>query len=236
MDSGHAVLTAWSYGLVGASYLAFALRLLQLGVLRAPRDLPRAALFLAVAFCSLWGWMILGFLYSGNSLFLLAGDLADLLRYGCWFAFLLLILRPRGSGKSSHGTGWLVATAAALVCFGVAARLFGALGINFLGDPSRLILFSSLALPVFALVLVEQLFRNVSEDSRWNVKPLCLGLAGAALFDVYLYSQAVLFNRLDSDAISIRGAAHTLMVPLLLLASTRRADWISKIQLSRKVA
>lgn len=236
MDTGHAALTAWSYGLVGATYLAFALRLLQLGVLRAPRDLPRAALFLAVAFCSLWGWMILGFVYTRQAFFLLAGDLADLLRYGCWFAFLLLILRPRGSENSSQGIGWLGATAAALVFFGLVARLFGASGIDVLGDPSRLILFSSMALPVFALVLVEQLFRNVSEDSRWNVKPLCLGLVGAASFDVYLYSQAVLFNRLDSDALSIRGAAHTLMVPLLLLASTRRANWISKIQLSRKVA
>ena len=224
MDSGHAALTAWSYGLVGAAYLIFALRLVQIGVLAAPRDLPRAALFSAVALCSLWGWLILLFLSTGQTFFLLAGDLADLLRYGGWFAFLLLLLRPRGSGKLPQGIGWLGTTAAALVSFGVAARLLGALGIHVLGDASRLILFSSMALPVFALVLVEQLFRNVSEDSRWNVKPLCLGLAGAALFDVYLYSQAVLFNRLDSDAVSIRGAAHTLMVPLLLLASTRRAN------------
>ena len=236
MDSGHAALTAWSYGLVGAAYLIFALRLVQIGVLAAPRDLPRAALFSAVALCSLWGWLILLFLSTGQTFFLLAGDLADLLRYGGWFAFLLLLLRPHEPGKSSAGPAWMAAIAVALVFFGVVARLFGALGINVLGDPSRLILFSAMALPVYALVLVEQLFRNVSEDSRWNVKPLCLGLAGAASFDVYLYSQAVLFNRLDGDAVSIRGAAHTLMMPLLLLACTRRANWISKIQLSRKVA
>ena len=236
MDRGNAVLTAWSYGLVGASYLAFALRLLQLGYLSAPLDRPRVAVFSAVAFSSLWGWLILGFLFAARPIFLLAGDLADLLRYGCWFAFLLILFRPDDAATQAAGMGWMRPTAMALVVFGVLSRLLAALGIGVLGDPSRLVLFSSMALPVFTLVLTEQLFRNVSEDSRWNIKPLCLGLAGAALFDVYMYSQAVLFNRLDTDAISIRGAVHTLMVPLLLLASTRRADWISKIQVSRKAA
>ena len=132
MDSGHAALTVWSYGLVGAAYLGFALRLLQLGVLRAPRDLPRAMLFSAVASCSLWGWLILAFLYTGHATFLLAGDLADLLRYGCWFAFLLLLLRPRETGKVSAGTGRLGVTAIALVCFGVVVRCFGALDIGVL--------------------------------------------------------------------------------------------------------
>ena len=236
MDSGNAALTAWSYGLVGAVYLAFAVRLVQLGYVRAPPDMPKVALFSAVAFCSLWGWLFLIFLSTGRPVYLFLGDLADLLRYGCWFVFLLLFFRPNQTGKLAQGIGWMVPTAVMLLVFGVVARSFAALGIGIFGDPSRLILFSSMALPVFALVLIEQLFSNVSEDSRWNIKPLCLGLAGGSLFDVYLYSQAVLFNRLDADAVSIRGAVHTLMVPLLLLASTRRSDWITKIQVSRKAA
>ena len=236
MDRGNAVLTAWSYGLVGASYLAFALRLLQLGYLSAPRERPRVAVFAAVAFTSLWGWLVLVFLFAGLPVVLLAADMADLFRYGGWFAFLLILFRADKTAAKASGMGWMRPTAMVLVAFSVVARVLTALGIGILGDPSRLVLFSSMALPVFALVLTEQLFRNVSEDSKWNIKPLCLGLAGAALFDVYMYSQAVLFNRLDTDAISIRGAVHTLMVPLLLLASTRRADWISKIQVSRKAA
>ena len=86
-----------------------------------------------------------------------------------------------------------------------------------MGDPSRLMLFSSMAQSVFGMVLLEQVFRNVEEDSRWNLKPLCLGLAGAFLFDLYIFSQAVLFNSLDQDALSIRGAMHALVAPLLLL-------------------
>ena len=38
-------------------------------------------------------------------------------------------------------------------------------------------LLTALGLPVLGLVLVEQLFRNLAEDARWNAKPVCLGLA-----------------------------------------------------------
>jgi hypothetical protein len=50
---------------------------------------------------------------------------------------------------------------------------------------------------VFGLVLLEQLFRNVSPDFRWSIKPLCLGLGGTFLFDLYLFSDALLFNQID---------------------------------------
>lgn len=236
MHSGTALLTAWSFGLVGAAYLGLGLRLIFVGYLRRPLDWPRAALVFAVLFCSLWGWLLLGYLSTGRPALLRLGDLADVLRYGFWFAFLLLVLRTRQDGHLPSGMGWMAPVAVVLLLFSLLARAASALELDVLGDASRLILFSSMAMPVFVLMLVEQLFRNVSEDSLWNVKPLCLGLVGAALFDLYLYSQAVLFNSIDNDAISIRGAVHTLMVPLLLLASTRRSDWISKIQVSRKAA
>ena len=236
METSTVTLTAWSCGLVGASYLAFALRLHVLGYVSRPLDPPRIAFFCAIFFSSMWGWLILAFLSTGLPNLLLLGELSDLLRYGGWFAFLLMILRTTQSGRLPADMGWMVPISIALLLFGLLARTLAALEMGWLGDTARLVLFSSMAMPVFMLMLVEQLFRNISEDSRWNVKPLCLGLAGAALFDVYLYSQAVLFNRLDHDAVSIRGAVHTLMVPLLLLASTRRSDWISKIQVSRKAA
>ena len=65
MESGTALLTAWSFGLVGAAYLALALRLLYLGYATVPLDLPRVSLVCAVIFSSLWGWLTLGFLSTG---------------------------------------------------------------------------------------------------------------------------------------------------------------------------
>ena len=86
------------------------------------------------------------------------------------------------------------------------------------------------------MVLVEQLFRNLADDSRWNAKPLCLGLSVVFFFDLYVYSQAVLFGHLDADAVSIRGAIHALAVPLLFMAFQRRNDWIARLRISRAAA
>jgi putative PEP-CTERM system histidine kinase len=100
----------------------------------------------------------------------------------------------------------------------------------------RLALFATLALPVFGLLLVEQLFRNLARDSRWGAKPLCLGLVGLFAFDLYIYSQAVLFGSFDADAFSIRAALHTLAVPLLFLAARRQANWQARLKVSHNAA
>src|SRR5665647_947521 len=236
MDSGTLVLAAWGYGLVGLSYSAFALRLIQLGYLGSAREWSKTTVVAAVTWSALWGWFGLALLLTGMPLFLLFSTLSDLLRYGCWYAFFLILLRSNGAPGRPVGMRWMTPLAVAVVFFGLLALTFSALRISVFGQTSRLILFSAMASPVFALVLLEQVFRNVTEDSRWNIKPLCLGLFSAFLFDLYLFSEAVLFNRLDTDALSIRGAVHTLVVPLLLLSMSRRSDWISKIRISPKAA
>src|SRR3990167_6183726 len=236
MDNGNLVLTAWGYGLVGLVYSAFALRLIQLGYLRSAREWSKTTVLAAVTWSALWGWFGLALLLTGRPLFLLLSTFADLLRYACWYAFLLILLRPNPAQGRPAGMRWMTPLAAVVVLFGLLALALSALRLSIFGQTSRLILFSSMASPVFALVLLEQVFRNVTEDSRWNIKPLCLGLAGAFLFDLYLFSEATLFNRLDADALSIRGAVHTLVVPLLLLSTTRRSDWIASIRLSPRAA
>jgi putative PEP-CTERM system histidine kinase len=234
MDSSNLVLTAWGFGLVGFFYSFFALRLLQLGYLRSMREISKTTVLAAVTWSALWGWFGLALLMTGNPTFLLISALSDLLRYGCWWAFLLILLHPNQVQSAPAGMAWMAPVAAAAMFFGLLALAFAALHISVLGNPARLILLSSMASPVLAMVLLEQVFRNVSEDSRWNIKPLCLGLAAAFLFDLYLFSQAVLFNRIDGDALSIRGAVHTFVVPLLLLSMTLRGDWASNIHLSPK--
>ena len=236
MASGTLALTTWSYGLAGLSYSAFTFKLLQLSYLRSPWELSKTALLAAVVFSAVWGWVGLALLLTGLPLFSAFGTLADVLRYGCWYAFLLVLLRSNPAEKSVLGTRWMVLIAVGLLLFALTGLAFVNLSISILGDTSRLLLFSSVALSVFALTLLEQMFRNVTEDSRWNIKALCLGLAGAFLFDLYLFSQAVLFSRIDVDALSIRGAVHALIVPLLMLSIARRSDWISKIRLSPKAA
>ena len=236
MTGSGIALAAWSYGLVAVAYLGFGLRLMQIGYLRKPRDRSAVTLLLAIACSAAWGCLVLADLVFDQPLVRAGAAAADLGRYGLWFAFLLLLIRPGKKDGVPGEMAWLGPAAIAVVGFGFAALAFSFFDVRFFGEPARLVLFASMAAPLFALILVEQLFANVSEDVRWNVKPLCLGLVGGCLFDLYMYSQAVLFNRPDPDALAIRGAVHALVVPLLLLSTSRRSDWISKIQVSRKAA
>ena len=153
---------------------------------------------------------MLGFLLTGNPYLQVFSSLFDLLRYAAWFALLLNLLRAPDAAQLPPGIAWLRPLAIGLVLFGLLALGLLVQGGTVLGDPGRLTLLCAMAMPVLALVLLEQLFRNVAEDLRWNVKPLCLGLAGIFLFDLYLFSQAVLFNSLDRNVLSIRGAVQAL--------------------------
>jgi putative PEP-CTERM system histidine kinase len=236
MDAENTVLTAWSYGLAGLVYFVFALSLLQRGYLRAPREAGRVMLLAAVLCGSLWGFLLLAFLLSGQSVFLNAWYFADVLRYAAWFAFLLILLRGRNEERTASSLVWIMPISAAVLVAALTSHILALEDIGVAAEMRRLVLFSSMALPVMAMILLEQLFRNVSDDARWNIKPICLGLAAIFLFDLYLYSQAVLFSRVDGDTFSIRGAIHALVIPFLLLSTTRHNDWITRIQISRKAA
>jgi len=230
------VLTAWSYGLVGVAYSAFALRLHGLGYVHSAREWSQTTVFAAVTCSALWGWFGLALSLTKAPQAALLSAWFDTARYAGWFAFLLILLRPKAPPKPRYTIGWMPPLALALVLFSLLARSFFTPSTGPGGEHSRLALYGAMLLPVFALILLEQVFRNVTEDSLWNIKPLCLGLGGAFMFDLYLFSQAVLFNRPDADALSIRGLVHTLVAPLLVLSMSRRSDWVSHIQLSPKAA
>jgi putative PEP-CTERM system histidine kinase len=237
VNSSNLILTGWSYGLVGLAYSAFAWRLLQQGFLRAPFNLASVSVFLAVALSALWGWFGLGYLLRGDADAQFLSLLADVLRYGGWFGFLLALFRPQQTDRMPASMRFFAPLGALLVVCALAVQFMAQFQLDWLGDSARLVLLCSMALPVFGLVLLEQVYRNVQEDSRWNAKPLCLGLLGAFVFDLYLYSQAVLFNKgLDTDALGIRGTVHALMVPLLLLSIAGRRNWIAKVRVSRAAA
>ena len=236
MDRENVALMVWSYALAGFVYLALALRLVWNLRFSEQRGASSVYLLLAISCSALWGWSDLAFLWTDQTLWLLLARLADLLRYAGWFGFMLVLCRTNRSERLPAGIAALPAISVLLVGFGLVVQALFWFDLNWLGEPGGLLLMSAMSLAVLALVLLEQVYRNVTDDSRWNVKPLSLGLAGTFLFDLYLYSQAVLFKKIDADALSIRGAVHALMVSLIFLSTTRRRDWISKIRVSQKAA
>jgi putative PEP-CTERM system histidine kinase len=236
MDRHNTALTAWSFGLVGATYLAFALNLIRLGYWRSPRNGAGLALLGAAICTALWGWLTVAGALVGETPLELLATLADVFRYGSWFAFLLLLTGPRKLADRPTDGKALAAAGVVLVLGAMVIHVVTTLGDGPLPSGTRPGSLSSLLLAIFGLVLVEQMFRNISPDSRWNAKPVSLALAGTFAFDVYVYSQAVVFGRVDADAASIRGAVHSLMVPLLVISATRRSDWISQLRVSRRAA
>lgn len=152
----------------------------------------------------------------------------DLLRFGLWFAFLLMLLPPPRRGA---GLGW-VRPAAAAVVVAQLALIVVAEG-EAPGALARPQAFASLGLAILGLVLIEQMLRNASADARWNAKPVSLGLGAIFLFDLFIGSQAALFEHFDGDAVSVRSLVHAAAVPLLYVASRRHADWLGKLHVSR---
>lgn len=226
-------VAAWSYGIAASAYAIFALYLMfgWRGGLRG------GAMMVAVGLTAIWALVELAFALMEARSLLALGGIVDVLRVASWYAFLLLaIQRPRDASSDMDARlSWLHPLAAVLVLSGLVAQLAFALQWNAIGDAGRLGVFGALVLSVFGLILVELLFRNVSEDARWSVKPLCLGLAATFIFDLYLFADALLFNRLDADVWSVRGFVHAMAVPLIAVSAVRNRAWTFGITLSRRV-
>lgn len=236
MQHPNFLLTVWGYGLAGGAFALFALSLLRRRHLRVPGE-PSSVLMLGAVLSSMaWAWLGVASLLIPSPALPRAAALADWSRYACWIAFLLLRWRPRAGASWARGLGVSGWVAAGLIGGSLLAQALNLFDPGLTERTESWLLLSGMAMPVFALFLLEQVYRNIAEDVRWSIKPLCLGLAGSFLFDLYLFSQAVLFSRLDSDAMSIRGLAHGALVPLLWWSVTGRRDWISKVRVSRTAA
>ncbi|RIX45498.1 MAG: PEP-CTERM system histidine kinase PrsK [Rhodocyclales bacterium GT-UBC] len=237
MESLTTSFVAWSFGLSTAGYGLFSIYLLSLG--KDWRAAPRSqAMLAAIVSSSLWSIFGLLFAWTGLRGLLFSSTLADLLRYGCWYLFLILLLAQdkENQARSSAVGKWLIAGCGLTILSGFILHLGLASGLlvaEFLG---RSLHYQAVAMIILGLILVEQLFRNVTEDSRWNLKPLCLGLTGLFIFDLYLYSDALMFGRIDADAFSVRGVVNVLVTPLLVMSNLRSHDWTTKIRISQKAA
>jgi putative PEP-CTERM system histidine kinase len=230
------LLTAatWSYGVAGAAFLAFALRMAV-----GWRGGPRAALLLSAIMASaLWAACeVTVATWPGVATWIAASGL-DALRYALWFWFLYGLVRTtrqsavQASAKLVRAPWWLIVTVSAGLIAGALPdpeplrTLFGVrAGIVVYGV--------HLGLAVLGLVLVERLLRSSAPHARWAVKPLCLGLAGIFGFDLFYYSDATLFGRQDLNIWVARGIAHALVLPFIGIAAARNPLWTIEMHLSR---
>lgn len=192
------------------------------------------ALLVRLALAATAGWAAVVMFVPSNRIGSVAVHALDLVRYAAWLGFLLLGLSPRDEPVSRVSRN----LRAVVVLLLASSALLGA-WVTLGPAPAaagRAWLAANLGLSMCGLLVLEQLFRNGAVDTRWQVKPVFLGLAGIFGYDTYLFSEALLFGELDVDAYAIRGAVHTLALPFFWLAWRRHRDWHSRIQVSRTAA
>jgi putative PEP-CTERM system histidine kinase len=103
-----------------------------------------------------------------------------------------------------------------------------------LGQDPRL--FTHVIFAVLGLMLVEQVYRNATQESQWSIKFLCLGLGALFMIDFFVYSKSLLFAQLDSLLWSSRGFINALITPLLFISILRlQASKALRITASRKI-
>jgi putative PEP-CTERM system histidine kinase len=224
---------AWSYGLAAVAFGVFSVQLAAAG-----RGRNRAALLLAtVAFSFAWAASALFFVLAPSDLWWQLAHVFDVCRLGAALAFLL-VLTMRASAQGLPVSRAARARVGLLVAF-VVLTILVAEPAPFL-PPSEegtpLLTFGVLLLrSILGLVLVERLFRHTQPGWRWNVRPLCLGLAGIFLYDLVTFADALLYRGIDMHLWTGRGIVNALVIPLLGLSAARNRDWNLAVTVSRSI-
>jgi putative PEP-CTERM system histidine kinase len=220
----------WSYGFATLGFAAFAV---QLSV--GWKGGGRALLLLAsVTLSVFWAGSTVAFsLEPGWPLWRLSHSF-DTLRLACAVSFLAVMLLYSSRAESAKG-GLIVFTLILVPTVLVMLSGMPPPGLVIEGNAPTVIFGSHLALALLGVVLAEQVYRHSPSTLRWNLRPLCIGLAGPFVLDVVIYSDALLFRGLDPHFWAARGFAYALAIPLLGMAAQRNRDWTFDVNLSRGV-
>ncbi len=228
-------LPLWSYGLAAFSYLLTALHLIRWRR-RGGSDGAITWIISAAAMTVIWAAGAFLAILTDTPLPDVLSQAADIVRYGAWYAFTLTLLYP-STAETQTRPKWPIVLGTLIVGGGLALQLLLSLPFD-LPVPSldRTSQYAALAQVIFALTLLEQLLRRTTADSLWNIKPLGIGLGAIFAFDLYFHSNALLFNQIDANAYAVRGFAHTLILPLLLLTIYRTRARKLQVALSQTAA
>ena len=165
---------------------------------------------------------------------------AEVARNAGW-TFLLLQLassRLQGTALFVSGRTWKSALAAGYAVV-VILLLLPYFGLGLSAEAYATAAFSAwLAMPLFGLLLLEQVFRNSTDEERWSIKHLCLGLGLLFAYDFFMYAEGLLFRNLDTTLWQSRGAVTAVGAVFLAVASRRfdRREDTRSLIVSRQVA
>ena len=99
---------------------------------------------------------------------------------------------------------------------------------------STMITWSNLLLAVLGVVLLEQLYRNVSTTTRHAIKFFSLGLGALFIYELYLFSQILVFQTIPSASWNARGAIYSI-AGVFLIITLSKTDDAPQVSLSRNM-
>lgn len=217
---------AWSYGTAAAGF-----GLLAVLLVAGWRGRTAGIRLIAASVLSA-GWATgIALQSAGVGVPLVAIYALETLRNAGWIVVLAGLARgvlPRTLALGSHLL-W-----AGLLAGGLAVQL-----LEWRGAPSGnlgpLLIRGGLAVAILVLVLLEQVYRNATEQGRYGFKFLAIGLGGQYAYDLFLYSQAELLQGVSIETWAARGFVAALLVPAIAVAARRNPAWALEVFVSRQV-
>lgn len=167
---------------------------------------------------------------SVNSAAATSDSLIDLLRLLAWYSYLLYLYTQAKVAPHWQIYGFSVVAVGAF---------FAGLATTSITDPAlpyALLSWSvalRLAVSICELLLIENLYFNLPESTRWHIALPCVLLAGLACFDILVIADGVLFHRPSTPLACARVIAMIAVAPLLVLAAFRGQRWSEPVRLSR---
>ena len=201
---------------------------------RSRREIDRS-LFSASMLSAAW-LTLLSLQAHGSDIGFEARYAFELIRSSAWFAVLFSLL---GIGMIPSPKLGATKFFTVLFVLSLLATLFanlafiGFLNAELISIDNLLVL--QVTLSIVGLLLVEQVWRNTSVYSQSNIKFLVIGLATLFGYDFFMYSDALLFQKLSSSFWDARGAINAMAVPLIAATLLKSSSHPVGMQISRQM-
>jgi len=216
-------LAAWTHGLAAFAYLVTA-------VVALLRGLPRTgSLLFAVAALatSLWAGSV-ALAEWGVSVGIWP-RVVEVSRSTLWIALVVMLAWPIATESRRLWQTFIV------VAVALAIASAGALLLAGYERPAGMDRLFAIGLGVLGLVVVENLFRNLSEAEVWALKYLLIALSTMFFLDIMVHSVTYLFGLGSPSVIAARALVSVALIPLLLVTAVRDAAIAINLYASRRV-
>ncbi|MFV2055970.1 MAG: XrtA/PEP-CTERM system histidine kinase PrsK, partial [Thiohalomonadales bacterium] len=225
-------------GVIGYSIAAFGFSILTFLFITSWKGRTQGVLLVIAALLST-GWAVFAAYRTTQfiiiSIPLVAIELAHNL---FWIMFIVFVLNKRGIEESVKRKFLIFSSVlAVIITINIALLVFSASATRLLYFKTgfELTVVSLLLVSIFGLLAVEQLFRNATTGERWSLKYLCFGIGGYFAYDIYLYSDALLYKQFDELLWVARGYISSIIIPLIAVSAARNPQWSLDVFVSRKV-